>query len=145
MDFIKLYPLQVCAVLCTKNSRVNGWGGLSKNVKKYPKLAVMHNICHLWNGQTVRLWMIFIISQVRNPRGGRPLDPRFWGPKIQHFWALFHFSIIFFASLHSAYYFFNILLFHSSNSKIFQPCFAWHMISHLDIFILVLVSHILGY
>ena len=27
---------------------------------------------------------------------GSPLDPRFWGPKIEHFWALFNFSIIFF-------------------------------------------------
>ena len=32
-----------------------------------------------------------------------PLDPRFWGPKIEHFWSLFNFSIIFFASLCSAY------------------------------------------
>ena len=31
------------------------------------------------------------------PRGpGPPPDPRFWGPKIEHFWALFNFSIIFF-------------------------------------------------
>ena len=35
------------------------------------------------------------------PRGpGPPPDPRFWGPKIEHFAALFNFSIIFFASLH---------------------------------------------
>ena len=27
---------------------------------------------------------------------GPPLDPRFRGPKIEHFWALFNFSIIFF-------------------------------------------------
>ena len=27
---------------------------------------------------------------------GPPLDPRFWGPKIEHFWALFNFSLIFF-------------------------------------------------
>ena len=27
---------------------------------------------------------------------GPPPDPRFWGPKIEHFWALFNFSIIFF-------------------------------------------------
>ena len=33
----------------------------------------------------------------RGPQGpGPPLDPRFWGPKIEHFWALFNFSIIFF-------------------------------------------------
>ena len=70
-----------------------------------------------------------------------PPDPRFWGPKIEHFWALFNFSIIFFASLRSAYYFFNMLLIHSSNWKIFQPRFARHVISHLEI----LVSHILGY
>ena len=72
---------------------------------------------------------------------GPPPDPRFWGPKIEHFAALFNFSIIFFASLRSAYYFFNMLLFHSSNWKIFQPRFARHVISHLQ----VLVSHILGY
>ena len=53
---------------------------------------------------------------------------------MKHFWALFNFSIIFFALLCSAYYFFNILLFHSSNSKIFQPCFTQHMISHLEVF-----------
>ena len=69
------------------------------------------------------------------PGGLGPLDPRFWGPKIEHFWALFNFSTIFFASLHLAYYFFNILLFHSSNSKIFQPCYAHHMISHLQVFV----------
>ena len=57
---------------------------------------------------------------------GPPPDPRFWGPKIEHFAALFNFSIIFFASLCSAYYFFNMLLFHSSNWKIFQPRFARH-------------------
>ena len=72
---------------------------------------------------------------------GPPLDPRFWGPKIEHFWALFNFSIIFFASLCSSYYFFNMLLFHSSNWKIFQPRFARHVISHLQVF----VSHILDY
>ena len=70
------------------------------------------------------------------PRGpGPPPDPRFWGPKIEHFWALFNFSLIFFASLCSAYYFFNMLLFQSSNSKIFQPRFARHMISHLEVFV----------
>ena len=87
-----------------------------------------------------------IYSYSRGSRGGPggpgpPPDPRFWGPKIEHFAALFNFSIIFFASLRSAYYFFNMLLFHSSNWKIFQPCFARHVISHLQ----VLVSHILGY
>ena len=70
------------------------------------------------------------------PQTPRPsLDPRFWGPKIEHFWALFNFFIIFFASLCSAYYFFNMLLFHSSNSKIFQLCFTQYMISHLQVFV----------
>ena len=45
------------------------------------------------------------------PGAQPPLDSRFWGPKIEHFWALFNFSIIFLASLRSAYYFFNMLLF----------------------------------
>ena len=72
---------------------------------------------------------------------GAPLDPRFWGPKIEHFWALFNFFIIFLGSLRSAYYFFNMLLFHSSNWTIFQPRFARHVISHLQVF----VSHILDY
>ena len=36
--------------------------------------------------------------------GGAPPDPRFWGPKIEHFWALFNFSLFFFASLRSAYF-----------------------------------------
>ena len=76
-----------------------------------------------------------------NPGARAPLDPRFWGSRIEHFWDLFHFFIIFFASLCSAYYFFNMLLFHSSNWTIFQPRFAQHVISHLE----VLVSHILGY
>ena len=66
---------------------------------------------------------------------GGPLGPWFWGPKIEHFWALFNFSIIFFALLCSAYYFFNMLLFQSSNSKIFQPRIARHMISHLKVFV----------
>ena len=51
------------------------------------------------------------------------------------------FPYFFFASLRLAYYFFNMLLIHSSNWKIFQPRFAGHVISHLEI----LVSHILGY
>ena len=71
-----------------------------------------------------------------DPGGARvPPDPRFWGPKIEHFWALFNFSIIFFDSLHSAYYYFNMLLFQSSNSKIFQPRFTRHRISHLEVFV----------
>ena len=82
-------------------------------------------------------------------RGGRgpgpPLDPRFWGPKIEHFWALFNFSLIFLASLRSAYYFFNMLLFQSSNSKIFKPRFARHMISHLEVFVLSLSFTHFGY
>ena len=58
----------------------------------------------------------------------------FEAPKLSIFWALFNFSIICFASLCLAYYFFDMLLFHSSNSKIFQPCFTQHMISHLQVF-----------
>ena len=83
-----------------------------------------------------------IILDNRCGSGGRgtwgprpPLDPKFWDPKIEHFWALFNFSIIFFASLCLTYHFFNILLFHSSNSKIFQHHFNWHMISHLKVFV----------
>ena len=41
----------------------------------------------------------------------------------------------FFASFNSAYHFFNMLLFHSSNSKFFQPPFIWHMISHIEVFV----------
>ena len=93
---------------------------------------------------TMRLWLIWkwmgwIYKHMSgvDPGGGPgpPLDPRFWGPTIEHFWALFNFSLIFFASLCSAYYFFNMLLFQSSNSKIFQPRFARHMISHLEVFV----------
>ena len=44
--------------------------------------------------------IISVLLQVRiqgGTLGARPpLDPRFWGPKIEHFWALFNFSIIFF-------------------------------------------------
>ena len=81
----------------------------------------------------------------RGPGARTPFDPRFWGPKIEHFWALFNFSIIFSASLCLTYYFFNMLFFQNSNSKIFQPRFTRHMISHLQVFVLVFVSHILGY
>ena len=68
-----------------------------------------------------------------------PLSGADWGggdrpPLTLDFQAPFNFSIIFFASLHLAYYFFNILLFHRSNSKIFQPHFTQHMISHLKVF-----------
>ena len=43
--------------------------------------------------------------------GPPPPHPKFWGPKIDHFGALSNFFLIFFASLRSAYFFFNILLF----------------------------------
>ena len=63
--------------------------------------------------------------RIRGGSGARPpLDPRFWG----------------LSKLHLAYYFFN-MLHNSSDWKIFQPRFTWHVISHLEI----LVSHILGY
>ena len=64
-----------------------------------------------------------------------PLTLGFEAPKLSILGALFNFSIIFFASLCSAYYFFNMLLFQSSNSKIFQPRFARHMISHPEVFV----------
>ena len=41
-----------------RHSPVKGW--CSKNVKKYPKLAVMHNMSFVKKSN--RLWMIFIIS-----------------------------------------------------------------------------------
>ena len=65
-----------------------------------------------------------------------PLAPRFRGPKIEHFGAYLIFPY-FFAWLHSAYYFFNIFLFHSSNSKIFQSHFTRHIISHLEFFVTI--------
>ena len=81
----------------------------------------------------------------RGPVGlGPPLTPGFEAPKLSIFGPYLIFPLFFFASLRSAYYFFNMLLFQSSNSKIFQPRFARHMISHLQVF-LVLVLHILGY
>ena len=44
--------------------------------------------------------MYYLTVQVRiqggAPGARAPPDPRFWGPKIDHFWALFNFSIIFF-------------------------------------------------
>ena len=50
-------------------------------------------------------WQVRIQGGARRPGGPGPcLDLRFWGPKIENFWALFNFSIIFFASLCSAYY-----------------------------------------
>ena len=59
------------------------------------------------------------------PRGPGPtLTLGFEAPKLSIF-----------ALLCSAYYFFNMLLFKSSNSKIFQPRFARHMISHLQVFV----------
>ena len=90
----------------------------------------------------LRYWSIRRWIQGGGPGGpAPPLTLGFEAPKLSIFGALFNFSIIFFASLRSAYYFFNMLLFHSSNWKIFQPHFARHVISHLQ----VLVSHILGY
>ena len=76
---------------------------------------------------------------------GPPFDPRFWGPKIEHFGALFYFSIIFFASLRSVYYFFNMLLFQSSNSKNFPASLYSAYYFSLRTLFLVLFSHILGY
>ena len=90
----------------------------------------------IWNDVFHLLISSIYYLQVQIQGGPRPpLDPKFWGPKIEHFWVLFNFSIIFFASLCSAYYFFNMLLFHSSNWKIFQPHFARHVISHLEILV----------
>ena len=45
-----------------------------------------------------------------------PLDPRFWGPKIEHFWALFNFSTI------------------------FLPHFTWHIISLIFCFFIVQIQ-----
>ena len=56
-------------------------------------------------------------TPLADPGGGGPgarappLDPKFWGPRIEHFGALSNFFLICFASLRSAYFFFNILLF----------------------------------
>ena len=104
------------------------------------------DLCRTYPGPSQAIRVLKTIDTAADPGGGPrgpgpPPDPRFWGPKIEHFAALFNFSIIFFASLRSAYYFFNMLLFHSSNWKIFQPRFTRHVFSHLQ----VLVSHILGY
>ena len=67
---------------------------------------------------TLLLYLIpvfLLLEQVRiqGVPGDRvlPLDPRFWGPKIEHFRSLFNFFHIFFASLCSSYYFFNISFF----------------------------------
>ena len=84
---------------------------------------------HMKNPRTV-----FTRLEPGGPGARTPLDPSFSGPEIEHFRALFNFSIIFFASLCLAYYFFNILHFHSSTSKIFQPGFDRHMTSHLKVF-----------
>ena len=62
-----------------------------------------------------------------------PLTLGFEAPKLSIFGPYLIFSIFFFASLRSVYYFFNMLLFHSSNRKIFQPHFARHVISHLEV------------
>ena len=62
----------------------------------------------------VKLKQLVLFNTRCGSRGagpGPPIDPRFRGPKIEHFWALFNFSLIFFALLHLAYYFFNMLLF----------------------------------
>ena len=66
---------------------------------------------------------------------GPPLTLGFEAPKLSIFGPYLIFPLIFFASLRSAYYFFNMLLFQSSNSKIFQPRFTRHMISHLEVFV----------
>ena len=70
---------------------------------------------------------------------GTPLTQGFQASKLSIFGSYLIFP--FFASLHSAYYFFDILLFHSSNSKIFQPCFA----QHLEVFVFGLSFTQFGY
>ena len=84
------------------------------------------------------------ISTGADPGGRR--DPRFWGPRIEHFWALFDFSIIFFVPHFTRHiislicYFFIVQI---------QKCSSlaslgiWFL-TYKSLF-LVLVSHILGY
>ena len=84
-------------------------------------------------------FVLFKMDHVRVVRAGgslsmlhQPLsDPSVWDSKIEHFGPVYRFQICF-ASLGSAYYFFNILLFFIIQiQKFSQPCFARHIISHL--------------
>ena len=97
---------------------------------------------HLWVKSDELRWVIAGADPGGGP-GARapPLTLGFEAPKLSIFGPYLIFPQFFFASLHSAYYFFYMLFIHSSNWKIFQPRFARHVISHLAI----LVSHILGY
>ena len=87
-----------------------------------------------FENQLCRAWT-YKRQNISRCRSGGPLDLRFWGPEIEHFGPYLIFPSFFFALLHLAYYFFNILLFHSWNSKIFQPHFTQHMILHLEVFV----------
>ena len=127
--------------------RYNPWVGTVHPLGRYtPPLGrytpLWSSACwEIWatSSQYASYWNAFlcVLSDVVPGALGpmSPFDPRFWGPKIEHFWALLNFSIICFASLCLVYYFFNMLLFQSSSSKIFRPRFTWHMISHIEVFV----------
>ena len=68
-------------------------------------------------------------------RAPPPLTLGFETPNLSIFGPYLIFPKIFFASLCSTYYFFNMLLFQRSNTKMFQPRFIWHMMSHLEVFV----------
>ena len=78
--------------------------------------------------------MMKLLRQNTGADPGAPLTLGFEAPKLSIFGPYLMFPQ-FFVLLGSAYYFFNILLFHSSNSKNVQPRFAQHMISHLRVFL----------
>ena len=70
------------------------------------------------------------------------LDPRIWGPRIEHLWALFNFVTISFALLCLAYYFFNILPFIVQIQKFFSVTSLIWFLTSKSLF-LVLVSNII--
>ena len=80
------------------------------------------------------------------PGARTPLDPGFWGPNIEHIWALFHFSIIFFCLASFSILFLLICWFFIVQIQKFSSLASlsiW-LLTQKSLF-LILVSHILGY
>ena len=92
--FVLFAPIGCWAMTSWSSTKLRPW---RQNIKR--EIRIMRTVKTLRYAHKYRLNYDMLQARIRGggTRGpGPPLDPRFWDPKIEHFWALFNFSIIFF-------------------------------------------------